>query len=257
MSDKSQNETWWREYLLRGHHLEGLARFLFPRLPSAPRCKVCYAPFGGIGGALLRPFGWEPSRKNPRLCARCCERLPAGGIEMDVAVFFADVRGYTTIAEKIPPAQLAQTLKRFYDTAIDTVIAFDGLVDKLLGDAVMALFVPGIAGADYRAQAVRAAIQLARAIEHVCDPPLPIGIGISAGLAFVGNLGSDQVVDLTAIGDTVNIAARLQNFASAGEILITEELYASIANEHHNFETRTVLLKGKEQPVAVRVLRPT
>jgi adenylate cyclase len=119
------------------------------------------------------------------------------------------------------------------------------------------LFVPGIAGADYRAQAVRAAIQLARAIEHVCDPPLPIGIGISAGLAFVGNLGSDQVVDLTAIGDTVNIAARLQNFASAGEILITEELYASIANEHHNFETRTVLLKGKEQPVAVRVLRPT
>ncbi|MBI5649752.1 MAG: adenylate/guanylate cyclase domain-containing protein [Chloroflexi bacterium] len=256
MSNDPQNETWWREYLLRGHTLEGPARFLFPRLPSSPRCKVCYAPFGGIGGALLRPFGWEPSRKNPRLCARCCERLPAGGIEMDIAVFFADVRGYTSIAEKIPPTQLAQTMKRFYDTAIDTVIAFDGLVDKLLGDAVMALFVPGIAGAEYRAKSMRAAERLMRDIARVCDPPLPIGIGISAGLAYVGNLGSDQVVDLTAIGDTVNVASRLQAGASAGEILIVEEL-APLAQELFGaLETRTVLLKGKEQPVVARVLRP-
>jgi adenylate cyclase len=249
MSHNASNETWWREYLLRGHRSEGVARKIFPFLPAPPRCKVCYVPFGGIVGKMLGAVGWAPSRKNPHLCSRCCDRLPAGGAEIEIAVFFADVRGYTTVAEKLPPAQLAQAMQQFYQIAVQAVISHDGLVDKLLGDAVMALFVPGVAGADYRRQAIRVAAQLARDL-----PSLPIGIGIHAGLAYVGNLGSHQVVDLTAIGDTVNIASRLQSVAAAGELLITEEMAALAVENFRNLESRVVRLKGKEQPMTVRVL---
>lgn len=250
------NEQWWREYLERGHRLEGAARRLFPLLPSPPRCKICYVPFGGVAGAVMRGLGWAPSRKNPNLCARCCERLPPGGAETDIAVFFADVRNYTGFAEKLPPAQLANTMNRFYQTAIQTVIHHDGLVDKLLGDAVMALFIPGVAGPNYRLKAVRATAQLMRQINDATSAsPLAIGIGIHAGPAFVGNLGSAQIVDLTAIGDTVNVAARLQGAAAPGEILVTEELAGLAAQDFGDLERRTLTLKGREQPMIVRVLQ--
>jgi adenylate cyclase len=250
------NDQWWREYLASGHRLEGMARRLFPWLPSPPRCKVCYAPFGGAIGAALRVFGWAPSRKNPNLCTRCCERLPPGGAEIDIAVFFADVRGYTGFAEKLSPTQLAGTMSRFYAAAIDTVIRHDGLVDKLLGDAVMALFIPGVAGPEYRLKALRATAQLMRqTTDNTFPAALSIGIGIHAGPAYVGNLGSQEVVDLTAIGDTVNVASRLQGAAAPGEILLTEELSALAAREFGDLASRTLSLKGKAEPTRVSVLR--
>jgi adenylate cyclase len=258
MSESPSNEQWWREYLEHGHRLEGAARRLFPFLPSPPRCKICYVPFGGVAGSVMRVLGWTPSRKNPNLCTRCCERLPPGGAETDIAVFFADVRNYTGFAEKLPPAQLARTMNGFYQAAIQTVIHHDGLVDKLLGDAVMALFVPGVSGPSYRLKALRATAHLMRQMnDKAIASSLAIGIGIHAGPAFVGNLGSDKIVDLTAIGDTVNVASRLQGAAAPGEILITEELYALAAQEFGNLAARTVTLKGKEQPMTVRVLRLT
>jgi len=256
MSEPPANAQWWRDYLTNGHHLEGSARRLFPWLPSAPRCKICYVPFGGAGGAVMRVLGWAPSRKNPKLCARCCERLPAGGAEIDIAVFFADVRNYTGFAEKLSPTQLADTMHRFYQVAIQTVVSHDGLVDKLLGDAVMALFVPGVAGPSYRLKSVRATAHLMREMNvKGINSTLPVGIGVHAGPAFVGNLGSDHIVDLTAIGDTVNVASRLQGAAAPGEILITEELSALATHDFGDLEPRTVTLKGKQQPMIVRVLK--
>lgn len=255
MSESGRNDQWWREYLEHGHHLEGAARRLFPLLPSPPRSKICYAPFGGVVGAVMRVLGWAPSRKNPNLCSRCCERLPPGGAEIDVAVFFADVRSYTGFAEKLSPTRLAATMKRFYQAAIESVIQHDGLVDKLLGDAVMALFVPGVSGPDYRLKALRATAHLMLQMnDKTIASTLPIGIGIHAGPAFVGNLGSDQIVDLTAIGDTVNVASRLQGAAAPGEILVTEELWTLATRDFGDLESRTVTLKGKERPMTVRVL---
>jgi len=256
LSASPPNDQWWREYLERGHHLEGAARLLFPFLPSPPRCKICYVPFGGPVGAVMRVLGWAPSRKNPKLCARCCERLPPGGAEIDAAVFFADVRGYTGFAERLSPTRLADAMSRFYEAAIHAVVHHDGLVDKLLGDAVMALFIPGVSGPNYRLKALRATAYLMRQLNDTTSPsPWPIGMGLHAGPAFVGNLGSDQIVDLTAIGDTVNVASRLQGAAAPGEILITQELAALATQEFGELECRTVALKGKEQPMTVRVLR--
>src|SRR5262245_10636733 len=166
MSESSPDERWWREYLLHGHRLEGSARRFFPWLPSPPRCKICYVPFGGFAGTVMSRLGWAPSRKNPKLCARCCERLPAGGGEVDIAVFFADVRNYTGFAERLSPTEVARTMQQFYQTAIQTVVSHDGLVDKLLGDAVMALFVPGVSGPNYRLMALRATAQLMQRMNH-------------------------------------------------------------------------------------------
>src|SRR5262245_15766506 len=97
--ENRDDEEWWRRHLLEGHKSVSLARRAFRYLPSHPRCKECYVPFGGIGGAVTRPLGWRPSRKNPKLCELCCERLPTGGAEVDVAVLFADVRGSTELGE--------------------------------------------------------------------------------------------------------------------------------------------------------------
>src|SRR5688572_7338974 len=85
----------WEDLLVDGHEPVRRAQRLFRRLPSAPRCKLCQNPFHGIGGKLVGLAGFKPSRKNPNLCAECCEGLPPGGLEIDLAVVFADVRGST------------------------------------------------------------------------------------------------------------------------------------------------------------------
>src|ERR1700731_1789036 len=85
----------WRMVLVDGKESLRRAQRIFRYLPSAPRCKLCHNPFGGLGGRLVGLAGFKPSRKNPNLCARCCDTLPPGGLELDTAVLFADVRGST------------------------------------------------------------------------------------------------------------------------------------------------------------------
>src|SRR3954462_9842639 len=127
----------WRQILTEGHAPLVRARRLFRYLPSAPRCKLCNNPFGGFGGRLVGLAGFKPSRKNPSLCSRCCDDLPVGGAEGDVAVLFADVRGSTGMGENTPPTEFAELLNRFYAVATDTLVRHDAVIDKLIGDQVM------------------------------------------------------------------------------------------------------------------------
>ena len=120
---------------------------LMRMLPSDPRCVVCRAPFGGVGGRVLRRFGFGPSRKNPRLCAECFEQAPTGGVELEVGVLFADVRGFTTLAERTDPRGMTALLNRFYDAAVE-VLCRHAIIDKLVGDQVMALYLPQLLGED-------------------------------------------------------------------------------------------------------------
>src|SRR2546423_3671841 len=105
-----------------------LARHTFRLLPSPPRCKVCGNPFGGVGGRVLRLAGYVPSRKNPNLCARCCDALPPGGAEVDIAVVFADVRGSTRLGERSEPGAYAELLNRFYATSTTVLLRHDALI---------------------------------------------------------------------------------------------------------------------------------
>ncbi len=255
--DQAANEVIWRKVLLEGHQPLLISHRIFRHLPSPPRCKLCHNPFGGIGGKLFGLMGFTPSRKNPNLCAKCCDGLPPGGLEVDIAVLFADVRGSTALGEQLAPTALAALLNRFYRTATETLIRYDAIIDKLIGDEVMALFIPGICGPEYRRRAAEASMALLKALGYgqSTEPWLPIGVAVNSGVAYVGNVGSEGMVDFTALGDVVNTASRMQSNAMVGEVVLSEAVYAAVADEFPDAQSRTLDLRGKEARVAVRVLR--
>ena len=245
-------EERWTRLLTEGHAPLRMAQIMMRRIPSPPRCKLCFNPFGGIPGRIMGMAGFRPSRKNPNFCSRCCDMLPSGGAEVHIGVLFADVRGSTTLAEGTSASEFAELLNRFYSTATDVLVRRDAIVDKLIGDEVMALFVPGCAGQDYLRRAGEAAADLLRAVGYGSEsqPWLNLGVGVNAGVAHVGNVGG-TVMDFTALGDTVNVAARLQSQAASGEVILAAEVQAVCEDLFPNGEPRTLPLKGRDVPVTV------
>jgi adenylate cyclase len=239
----------WHAVLVDGYEPLKVAQRIFRRLPRDPRCKLCQNPFGGIGGKVVGWMGRKPSRKNPNLCQYCFDHLPSGGIEIDIGVVFADVRGSTAVGERSTATDFAERLNKFYATATEVLIHHDGLVDKLIGDEVMALFIPGLAGPDYRRKATLAALDLAAAVEE-----LPIGVAANAGIAFVGNVGAATVMDFTALGDAVNVGARLQAHASPGEVVLPADLYALVGSDYPAARSERVEVRGRAEPVDVDVV---
>jgi len=251
-------EAKWKRELTVGHRPFRIARAFMRNLPADPRCKICHNPFGGFGGKIIGVFGFKPSRKNPNLCQLCCEKMPQGGAEVELAILFADVRGSTAMAEEMSSVDFADLLNRFYLTATRTLIRHDAIIDKLVGDEVMALFIPGFCGPAFRRRAAEGAIDLLKAFGHSSGegPWLPVGVGVHAGFAFVGNIGVDDLVDLTALGDAVNTAARLQRSAGAGEIAMSDGIYSEVQDRFPGVEQRLMSLRGKEEQLPVRIIRP-
>lgn len=184
------------------------------------------------------------------------ELLPPGGADVDIAVLFADVRGSTNLGERLGDVAFAALMNQFYRVATEVLLSFEATIDKLVGDEVMALFIPGFSGLQYRRLALRAAEHLVQAMGYgePGGPWLPLGVGVHGGLAFVGSFGSSGVTDFTALGDTVNIAARLRAEAAAGEIVVSEALYHAAGGDAA--ERRTLLVRGKTEPLEVRIMRP-
>ena len=175
-------------------------------------------------------FGFGPSRKNPRLCSQCFEKAPLGGMEMDVGILFADVRDFTPLAEREGPDAVAALLNRFYATAVEVLCAH-AIIDKLVGDQVMALYLPRVFPGEPADHMVADAQALLAATGHGDGQPwVSLGVGIDFGAAYVGNVGAGEVKDFTAIGDVVNTAARLQAAAGSGEIVMSERAYARAAS---------------------------
>jgi len=239
----------WHRLLIDGYEPLKRGQRVFRRLPGDPRCKLCQNPFGGVGGKLCGVIGRKPSRKNPNLCQYCFDRLPPGGIEIDVGVLFADVRNSTAMGETSTASDFAKQLNRFYAVAAEVLIRHDGLIDKMMGDGVMGLFLAGLAGPDYRRKTARAAIDLAAAASE-----LPVGVAANAGVAFVGNVGSGTVLDFTALGDAVNVGARLQSYASPRQVVLSSDLYDLIAPAHPGARADVLQVKGRAGPVQVAVL---
>jgi adenylate cyclase len=209
------------------HHVSARAGVrLFSALPGSPRCRLCGAPFGGLGARVVAPLGYRPSRKNPHLCMTCIEFAPPGGMSMDVGVLFADVRGFTQLTQRTDPRELSALLRRLYAVA-EEVLFPEALIDKLIGDEVMALYIPALG----RIRDVPP-VMLAHGRELLAGvgygsaggPFLELGVGLDYGEAFVGNIGERWLSDFTAVGDVVNTASRLQAEASGGEIVISRRL---------------------------------
>ena len=144
---------------------------------------------------------------------------------------------------------------RFYDTATDVLVRYDAIVDKFVGDEVIGIFVPSMAGPRHARRAIDAAMDLLGRIGHGTDTPwLPVGVGVNTGLAYVGAVGDGPDTELTAMGDTVNTTARLASAAEAGEILVTETAATNAGLLALEVERRTLSLKGKSAPLEVYVL---
>jgi adenylate cyclase len=186
----------------------------------------------------------------------CFESGPLGGAEVDTGVLFADMRGFTSLSEGRSPEDMAHLLNRFYRAAREALIDRGAIVDKLVGDQVMALFVPGLAGPSYLEKMADAAEDLLQRVGYTAgeQPWLAVGVGLDCGLAFVGNLGSGEVKDFTAIGDVVNTAARLQAQAQAGQIVVSERFYQRLPGRYPDARPVELDLKGKAEPVPARII---
>ena len=237
-------------------------RRFFAKIPSPPRCEFCAAPFAGPFAPVLRLFGKGPFPRNPRYCIGCCAHLMhiKGGVEIPLSFLFVDVRGSTPLGEQLGPKRLHDLMDRFYQVGTAALIEHDALIDRFMGDQVVGYFVPGFAGQSHARKAVQCALDILRATGHGGDSPwVPVGAGVHTGIAFVGSVGKvgeGDMVEFTAIGDSVNIAARLASVAQAGEVMISEEAFGA-ADVGGDVERRELTLKGVSTPVKVRILRPS
>jgi adenylate cyclase len=249
-------ESFWREFLTKGDPRERRLRRIFKRIPHGPRCQLCGAPFEGIGAPVMRMIGKQRSERSPTICDTCNEFMAQhhGGAEIEGSFLFADIRGSTALAERIGTSAFRDLLHRFYSTASRVVFDHDGMVDKFVGDELVAIFVPLLTGERHAARAVDAARALLIATGHPAAPWVPIGAGVHTDRAWVGAVGEGGHTEITALGDAVNTTARLASVAQAGEILVTT-LAADAAGLPASLERRSLELKGKKRPTEVLVLR--
>lgn len=265
---KSVIKNAWHTYLTTGDMPVSLhmpwfehkaLRPIMKRLPKSPRCRICYLPFEGFGGYLTKTFlQVKPSTLNPYMC-NLCENFATkyhGGVELEIAVMFVDVRGSTSMAEKLSPEEYSKKINRFYRVTTDVFYKFDGLVEKLLGDEVAGFFVPGFAGPKFSRVAVDAGKQVLKAMGYgrSTEPWMPVGVGIHTGIAYVGSVEAEGgVSNISILGDTVNTAARLTALAAPGQLIVSDATRRHADLEMTGMEFRTLNLKGKQEPVDVWV----
>ncbi|HSJ49949.1 MAG TPA: adenylate/guanylate cyclase domain-containing protein [Actinomycetota bacterium] len=260
-------EEEWAAFL-NGTHPHVLHSSPLRFVPSSPRCRLCGAPFRGPGGVVFRRWGYVPWEKNPNLCRKCFKGLAkharacptsgdseVGGAEVELSMLFADVRGSSKIARQLPALEFTRLMNRFYRTSSDVLFAADAIVEKFVGDEVVGLFLPFLAGHDHTRKAIEAAQALVRVTGHASDdgPWIPIGAGVHRGRAFVGIVTStDSNADFTALGDPVNVAAHLASQAAIGEVLVTDEAVSAASLDVDGLEHRELLLK--DHPVGAIVV---
>jgi adenylate cyclase len=260
---KSINANEWWHSILTGNNpalpLRQLRGF-WSLIPSSPRCTFCNAPYEGVGRPIMRLLGKAPSTLTPHLCRQCHDaaRQHIGGAEVEMTLLFADVRGSTTLAERMSAVEFSRLINRFYSAATEVLVNSGAWSDRLIGDEVIGIYVPGFAGPDHARRAVGAAQKLLHITGHgeANEAWLPIGVGVHTGVAFAGAMGKPGgATDITALGDNVNIAARLASKAGPGEVLISDAAYAAARLDLGPLEQRALELKGKSEPVNVRVAK--
>jgi len=180
--------------------------------------------------------------------------IELGGVEREVTALFADIRGFTAMAEKMAPQQVIAVLNHYFGDMTDLVFSNDGTLDKFVGDALFALWGTPLEDKDHAYKAVKCAVEIQQKLktQHTKDiPPINLGIGICSGPAVVGNMGSSQRQEFTAIGDTINTASRLSGVASGGQIIISESAYKMIFDKVNVKRLEPLKVKGKEKPLTV------
>lgn len=233
-------------------------RRLWRMLPSPPRCKLCHGPFSGPFVPVLRAIGKGRWPNNPNYCGGCFRaiRERREGAEIESTFLFADVRGSTEMAERMRPSEVRRVMDRFFSVASERLIRHEAIIDKFVGDEVVAIFIPGLTGGEHAAKGLAAGREILAATAPDGDAPLPVGIGVNTGVAYVGAVGTDEHVELTAVGDAVNVAARLASAAGAGELVASRSTVLRAGVPDIGLEHRTLTLKGKSEAVEAVVFGP-
>jgi len=176
------------------------------------------------------------------------------GRAIPVTVMFTDIRGFTSFSEKTLPEQVVAVLNEHFTMATEIIIRHGGHVDKFIGDAVLAVFGALMEYDDHAERAVRAAVTLQSALlkgEKTGGENIRIGIGINTGQVIAGNIGSQQRMEYTVIGDAVNLASRLTGIAGPGEIIVSRATYTAIATDMNAEKLAPVMVKGKSEPIEI------
>jgi adenylate cyclase len=173
-------------------------------------------------------------------------------------MLFVDVRGSTPLAESMNPSKFSRLMNRFYKASTDVLIKTDAFIDQCFGDQAAGLYFPLFTGPNHARAGVMAAQDMLGAMGYGGrrDPWIPVGVGVHTGIVFFGTVsGSDgSVTDVSALGDNVNIAARICSMAEPGEALISDEAYTKAGLDLGNLEQRQLELKGKRETFSVHVL---
>jgi adenylate cyclase len=237
-------------------------------LEHARFCKGCWeqmhlpVPLRGVISAPFRAFGVRPSRMNPNTCTICelmfTKVMRARKITIDATVMFADLRGYTNLSQSQSPEAVSGLLDAFYDESASAIWEHEGLLNKTIGDAVMAVFNFPLQRENHARNALLAAREIQNNWRERRDglaaalglnaSDLGIGIGIHSGELSFGEFGRSHR-DLTAIGTVVNTASRAQSVAEADQILVTQSVYQRTQSDMPNSHPRAFKLKGFDAPV--------
>lgn len=257
--DQAELTEMWRLMLTGRHRMFRRNRKFWAMLPADPRCKLCAAPFKGLGGAFAKRRGRGPDPSNPAICGVCrnfAEEMP-GGADIEVTMAFADIRGSTEMAERMSPSEFARVMGEFYEVATSLLHEGDAFIDKMVGDEVIGLYLPGFSGDRHACLAIEAWTELVHRMSPATSgPTLPVGAAVHFGTAYVGTVGSGDThtTDFTAMGSAMNTAARLVSAAGPWEVLVTRSALEKCESPPAVHEWRTLDLKGLADPVEAAVV---
>jgi adenylate cyclase len=183
-------------------------------------------------------------------------KLQLGGKRVDITVLFADIRGFTTYSESLPPEQLVSVLNRYLAAMAEAVLAQEGTIDKFMGDAIMAWFNAPVPQKDHTLRAVKTALAIRESVENLYkempeEAQLAFGVGIHYGDAVLGLIGTEKRLEYTAISDSVNTAKRIQENSLKNQILISKEAYERVKKQVDAKPHANMSVKGKTQPIDV------
>jgi class 3 adenylate cyclase len=231
-------------------------RELTARIDARLRVKQASDELRATRDQVLRTFEHYVAPSVVEQLVRDPTRVALGGDMHEVTAFFADLRGFTTVAEHIDPTQLFAVLNGYLSVVTDAVIENRGTLDKFLGDGIMALFNVPLEQPDHPLRAVTAALTAQQQVVRYHETLRPelrlqFRIGIHTGDALVGNVGTSRLRNYTAIGDTINTASRIEEEAQGGQVLISESTYNRVRDQVRARELGARVLKGREHPISI------
>lgn len=246
------NSELWHTIFAVGHPDLSAQQSFHAKLPRDPRCKLCKAPFAGLGGLYMRFRGKAASNRNKNYCNACDGFLDAfpGGAEVEMSVLFADIRNSTAFAESAGPKAASERVNRFLDAATEAITDNDGFILAFYGDCIVAVWPPGFSGPDHARMAVKAAKEIAGQARAEAGA-VPIGVGVHKGTVYIGTVQAARGLfrDVSIFGVDVNVTARLAASAAAGDALASRDILEATGAGDAEQEMRSFNLKGISHPV--------